>query len=174
VVKKSKPKVSIAPARTRHLKPMRSGVVKKKARPELFPIDGPVPGQGNKFEWSEEQNDYVLTIEIDEEGLKTKESWLPKDQAKRQDHLADYSQLPVHSLARTARRFTKGEGVYGRDNWKKGGLDYRKDSLNHAIEHLMNYAAILYNGEICNQDDNLAAVAWFCMTEMEHQRNDWN
>ena len=57
-------------------------------------------------------------------------------------------------------RFLKGS-KFGRDNWKQGGPEFFRETLNHAIYHLMDYA----NGNTSKESlkQNIGAALWNCM-----------
>jgi hypothetical protein len=100
------------------------------------------------------------------------ESILVEPQAKRAEKKPDYGQIPKGALEAIAKRFSKGEKVYGRDNWKTGGGDYRRDAANHAYEHLLNYIEYTYNSGQHTQDDDLAAIGWWVCTEIWHNTQE--
>jgi len=100
-----------------------------------------------------------------------KESVHPEGQAKRSKKMPDYTQIPQVSLAATAEIFEEGEPVYGRDNWKTGGEEYRRDASNHAMDHLLKYFDVTYNKGSDGHEDRrklVAKVAWWAMTELWH------
>jgi hypothetical protein len=81
------------------------------------------------------------------------------DTAKRDDKKPRYDLIPREFLQRLAKTFEVGEAHYGRDNWKKGikDNDFKRDCLNHAIEHL-------YRSQTDNIEDHFAhAVANLAM-----------
>jgi len=73
--------------------------------------------------------------------------------------------VPLYSVFRIGKIFIEGLR-YGRDNWKKGVHDkeYQEERLEHALRHLFLWK------EGDRQEDHLAKVAWFCVTQMELER----
>lgn len=95
----------------------------------------------------------------------------------------DLTQIPYHSLTRIGQVFKEGEVKYGRGNWKLGchNIEYQLERANHAIKHLLIYIHLLETGEylgeikrlneiLVDTEDDLAKVAWFCVTQMEIER----
>ena len=73
--------------------------------------------------------------------------------------------VPLHSIFRIGKIFIEGLR-YGRDNWKKGVNDkeFQEERLEHALRHLFLWK------EGDRQEDHLAKVAWFCVTQMDLER----
>jgi hypothetical protein len=73
--------------------------------------------------------------------------------------------IPLYSIFRIGSVFIEGLR-YGRDNWKKGVFDkeYQEERLEHALRHLFLWK------EGDRNEDHLAKVAWFCVTQMEIER----
>src|SRR5258708_3371920 len=87
--------------------------------------------------------------------------------AKREEIKPPYYLIPLCALTELARRFQKGLH-YGRENWKHADKAWRDDASSHALEHLYKY-----NENDTTEDsriENLAAVMWFCVTEIWHLR----
>lgn len=109
----------------------------------------------------------------------------------------DLTQIPFEAERRLGCIFREGEKKYGKGNWRigKGNLDYQLERANHTLKHLKIYIHWLEFGEYlgtrkpcpcastavdagsCNcqgtlriAEDDLAKVAWFCMTQMELER----
>ena len=78
----------------------------------------------------------------------------------------DYTQIPIHSLARIARIFEEGEVKHGRDNYKTGVWDEKfwRSRLSHGFQHLGLYMA----GD--RSVDHLAKVGWMAVALMELER----
>jgi hypothetical protein len=73
--------------------------------------------------------------------------------------------IPLHSIFRIGKIFIEGLR-YGRDNWKSGvhDKDFQEERLEHALRHLFLWK------EGDRQEDHLAKVAWFCVTQMDLER----
>jgi hypothetical protein len=63
--------------------------------------------------------------------------------------------IPPAGIERIAARFELGVKSHGENNWRKGGPDFVKASVNHMVAHVMDY---LENGN--DTDDNLGAIGW--------------
>lgn len=81
-----------------------------------------------------------------------------KGGAKRSSALPPFDDIPYEMLEEIANRYGIGEVRYGRDNWKRGGPDFFRDALNHAIRHL----ALAGNRNESDESNlsNLGAAAW--------------
>lgn len=87
----------------------------------------------------------------------------------------DLTAIPAHSLRRIGERFRLGETKHD-DNGKQwmrgaGDLKYQRERANHALWHLIQYSSGLTSNAL-DPDDHLAAVAWFCVTQMELERQE--
>lgn len=76
-----------------------------------------------------------------------------------------YDLIPLEAMLAIAERFTYGL-KYGKDNWKRGGPAFFEDAKNHAIHHMMAYAAGDDSEETSEQNLgaalwNLAALCWW-------------
>ncbi len=78
--------------------------------------------------------------------------------AKSSELKPRYDLIPVVALKREAERMAEGARAHGENNYRKGTGDeeFRIDRVNHAIEHLLKYAA----NDI--SEDHLAAVRCNC------------
>lgn len=89
---------------------------------------------------------------------------------KRSERAIEYHLIPSQGLRRIGLRFRAGL-KYGPSNWKRAmetadaARGFLDDAYNHAFEHLLR--ANDRPGDITNPapdgDDNIGAVAWFCM-----------
>lgn len=77
--------------------------------------------------------------------------------------------IPYYSIIRIGGIFIEGLR-YGKNNWKKGVNDkeYQEERLEHAMRHLFLWK------EGDKEEDHLAKVAWFCVTQMELERIEDN
>jgi len=106
----------------------------------------------------------------------------------------DLTQIPMQALLRLGAIFKEGESKYGRANWRKGIADkaYQLERANHALKHLLVYIHLLETGEYLGsyklnatltsldgnrqqgiagyEEDDLAKVMWFCVTQCELER----
>ena len=69
-----------------------------------------------------------------------------------------YDLIPREALDAIAERFAVGMERYGRDNWRKGGPEFFRDAVNHAIYHLLDFASGDSSEETPEQ--NLGAGLW--------------
>lgn len=83
--------------------------------------------------------------------------------AKRSELKPRYDLIPKSPLKRLAHRYELGARSYGDWNWQKGLP--AGDTLNHIIEHLLEWQRKRREGELSN-DDDLAAAAWGCFALM--------
>lgn len=97
-----------------------------------------------------------------------------QQKAKSDRESADLTQIPYEAERRLGLIFKEGLLKYGRGNWRKGAgdFDYQMERANHALKHLKIYLHQLEFGEDIGEpgEDNLAKVAWFCVTQMEIER----
>lgn len=72
--------------------------------------------------------------------------------------------IPKEAIEALARRLTLGAERHGENNWKQGGAEFRKATLNHLMKHLLDY---MENGN--RDDDNSDAIicnaAFLCYFE---------
>jgi hypothetical protein len=74
--------------------------------------------------------------------------------AKSSEEKPRYDLMPLCALRRWAERLDYGARKHGAKNWTLGkdDADYRRDRINHTIEHLLKYA----NGD--RSEDHLGAA----------------
>lgn len=92
-------------------------------------------------------------------------SVLPDNQGKRTIKRPRHDLIPIEFLDELASIFEEGLPKYG-DSWKKGGLDFLTDCLNHASNHLHLYM----NGD--KSENQLAKVAWNVLAVRWHEIQD--
>lgn len=87
--------------------------------------------------------------------------------AVRDEDKPRYDLIPHEGLRRLAQRYTMGAAKYGEWNWEKGLTDpeFLKQAKCHMVAHMWEYFAAGNEA-----DDNLAAIAWGCMTLMEAEK----
>lgn len=101
--------------------------------------------------------------------LDTLGSLLPPDQGKRDKFRPRYDLIPKEFLDEIVSIFEEGrkprpnlpEG-YG-DSWKLGGVDFLRDCLNHAQDHLLR----AQRGD--TDENHLSKVAWNVLVVKWHQ-----
>lgn len=78
--------------------------------------------------------------------------------ARSSEQAPRYDLIPREALRREAARMAEGAAKHGENNYQlgKGDEAYKKERLNHALEHLLRYAS----GD--RTDDHLAAVRANC------------
>lgn len=64
-----------------------------------------------------------------------------------------YDLIPKEAVAAMARRLALGAKNHGENNWRVGGVEFRKATINHLMKHLLNY---IEHGNA--HDDNTAAI----------------
>lgn len=90
----------------------------------------------------------------------------------------DISQIPYEGMKRLGAIFREGEEKYGYGylDFAVGKRDYQLERANCALKHLLIYVDWLETGEYLGErkggviEDDLAKVAWFCVTQMEIER----
>jgi hypothetical protein len=50
-----------------------------------------------------------------------------------------YELIPKEAIDALARRLTLGAAKHGDHNWKGGGEEFRKATINHLMKHLLEY-----------------------------------
>jgi hypothetical protein len=65
----------------------------------------------------------------------------------------DLSLIPKSAVMALGRRLTLGAQRHGRNNWRKGGEEFRVATITHIMKHLLDY---MENGNIT--DDNIGAI----------------
>jgi hypothetical protein len=82
----------------------------------------------------------------------------------------DLSLIPKSAVMALGRRLTLGAQRHGRNNWRKGGEEFRVATITHIMKHLLDY---MENGNIT--DDNIGAIicnaAFLCEYE---ERSPYN
>jgi hypothetical protein len=72
--------------------------------------------------------------------------------------------IPSEAIEAIARRLTIGAAKHGENNWKKGGNDFRKATINHLIKHLLDYMES-GNEADANTDAIICNAAFLCYFE---------
>lgn len=75
-----------------------------------------------------------------------------------------YDLIPRIAIDAMARRLELGASRHGENNWKGGGEEFRKATINHLFNHLLDY---LENGNIheANTDAIICNAAFLCHFE---------
>lgn len=75
-----------------------------------------------------------------------------------------YDLIPREAVDALARRLELGAAVHGEHNWKEGGEEFRRATINHLINHLLDY---MENGNTkdANTDAIIANAAFLCFYE---------
>jgi hypothetical protein len=75
--------------------------------------------------------------------------------------------IPKEAVAALARRLALGAKAHGENNWRAGGVEFRKATINHLMKHLLDY---IEHGNA--NDDNTAAIicnaAFLCHFEAKN------
>lgn len=99
---------------------------------------------------------------------------MSSNKAKSDKEVFDLTSIPFSSLLRVRFVFMEGKRKYGAGNWRAGAgdVEYQIERANHAIKHLLLYVHKLQHHEVLGVlgEDDLAKVAWFCLTQMELER----
>jgi hypothetical protein len=61
--------------------------------------------------------------------------------------------IPKEAVAALGRRLELGAENHGENNWRVGGAEFRKATINHLMKHLLDY---IEHGNA--NDDNTAAI----------------
>jgi len=64
-----------------------------------------------------------------------------------------YDLIPKAAVDAMARRLALGAKNHGENNWRVGGPEFRKATINHLMKHLLDY---IEHGNV--NDDNTSAI----------------
>jgi hypothetical protein len=75
-----------------------------------------------------------------------------------------YDLIPKEAIDALARRLALGARNHGENNWRVGGPEFRKATINHLMKHLLNY---IDNGNTddANTDAIICNAAFLCYFE---------
>lgn len=75
-----------------------------------------------------------------------------------------YDLIPREAIDALARRLEVGASRHGENNWRTGGEEFRKATINHLFNHLLDY---LENGNTneANTDAIITNAAFLCWYE---------
>jgi hypothetical protein len=78
-----------------------------------------------------------------------------------------YDLIPKEAVDAMARRLALGAARHGENNWRKGGVAFRKASVNHLLRHLLDY---IENGNRndANTDAIICNAAFLCYFEARY------
>ncbi len=84
--------------------------------------------------------------------------------ATRSELKGRYDLIPRESLDAMARRLELGAAKHGENNWRQGGEEFRKATICHLFNHLLDY---LENGNAndANTDAIICNAAFLCFYE---------
>lgn len=77
--------------------------------------------------------------------------------ATRSEKLERFDLVPPEADILTARRFGLGAKKHGAGNWKNGGVEFIKATINHLKAHT---ASLLINDPVTYEDDDLGGILW--------------
>ena len=72
--------------------------------------------------------------------------------------------MPKVALDALARRLAMGAETHGENNWRRGGKEFRKASINHLMRHLLDYIEH-GNANDNNTDAIICNAAFLCHFE---------
>jgi hypothetical protein len=64
-----------------------------------------------------------------------------------------YDLIPKAAIDALSQRLALGAKSHGENNWRAGGVEFRKATINHLMKHLLNY---IEHGNA--DDDNTSAI----------------
>ncbi len=75
-----------------------------------------------------------------------------------------YDLIPKTAIEALGRRLKLGVERHGENNWRKGGAEFRKATINHLMKHLLDY---IENGNAndANTDAIICNAAFLCEYE---------
>lgn len=82
----------------------------------------------------------------------------------------DLTLIPKSSIMALGRRLTLGAERHGKNNWRKGGDEFRLATITHLMEHLLDYIEN-GNAEEANTDAIICNAAFLCEYE---ERSPYN
>lgn len=85
--------------------------------------------------------------------------------ATRTEQPGRYDLIPNAALDAMARRLALGAAKHGEQNWRKGGPEFHKASISHAMKHLADYAEFLSQDDLDGAICNLAFLCHFDSVE---------
>lgn len=75
-----------------------------------------------------------------------------------------YDLIPREAIDAMARRLELGASRHGENNWKQGGEEFRKATINHLFNHLLDYLERGNTSE-ANTDAIICNAAFLCFYE---------
>ena len=84
--------------------------------------------------------------------------------ATRSNMKERYDLIPKEAIDAIARRLALGAERHGENNWKQGGPEFRKATINHLMKHLLNYMKS-GNADDANTDAIICNAAFLCYFE---------
>ena len=77
----------------------------------------------------------------------------------------NYELIPKEAMVALARRLALGAATHGKNNWRKGGNDFREATIRHLFKHLLDYAES-GNASDANTDAIICNAAFLCFYEL--------
>lgn len=81
----------------------------------------------------------------------------------------NYELIPKAALDALGRRLTLGMPKHGRDNWRKGGVEFVNATISHLQQHLADYVEN-GNANDGNTDAIICNAAFLCFYELKYPR----
>ena len=75
-----------------------------------------------------------------------------------------YDLIPKKAIDALARRLALGAKNHGENNWRVGGTEFRKATINHLMKHLLKYIES-GNADDANTDAIICNAAFLCYFE---------
>jgi hypothetical protein len=75
--------------------------------------------------------------------------------------------IPQEAMAALGRRMALGAKSHGENNWRAGGVEFRKATINHLMKHLLDYDEH-GNANDSNTDAIICNAAFLCHFEAKY------
>lgn len=79
---------------------------------------------------------------------------------------ARYDLIPREAVEALARRLALGAQMHGENNWRNGGEDFRRATINHLFQHLVAYIESGNQADM-NTDAIITNAAFLCFFEAQ-------
>ncbi len=77
-----------------------------------------------------------------------------------------YDLVPREAIEALGRRLALGATIHGENNWRQGGEEFRRATINHLIRHLLDYMES-GNQTDMNTDAIICNAAFLCYFEAQ-------
>jgi len=84
--------------------------------------------------------------------------------ATRSEMKLRYDLMPREAVDALARRLAVGAERHGENNWKQGGEEFRRATINHLLKHCLDYLSG-GNSNDANTDAMICNAAFLCFFE---------